>query len=58
MLGAKKQRPPMKKDAIQKCKGLKSKTFDEKKRQPQNAKRSKESQPIIPKSKESLAQQS
>jgi hypothetical protein len=34
--GARKQRPPMKKEATQNARGLKTKTSDEKKRQPQN----------------------
>jgi hypothetical protein len=36
----------MKKEATPKCKGLKTKTFDEKKRQPQNARGSKERPPM------------
>jgi hypothetical protein len=36
-----KQRPPMKKEAILKCKGFITKTSDEKKRQPQNAQKDK-----------------
>jgi hypothetical protein len=36
----------MKKEATPKCKGLKTKTFDEKKRQPQNARGSKERHPM------------
>jgi hypothetical protein len=36
----------MKKETTPKCKSLKTKTFDEKKRQPQNARGSKESPPM------------
>jgi hypothetical protein len=41
-----KEIPPMKKEATPKRKGLKRKTFDKKKRQPQNARGLKERPPM------------